>query len=379
MSPDATSPGGHPVVSESEEETSLPAKRKLEKDTDQSYTPRMEPGLHRIADTTPDFNAAYKSDAPKDSKDRARNAAKYPGGFCFLTAKENTTGSAVVFAHLIDKSLSGDIDAIRTLEYNWGFEANSFNLHTHRNLLELCLEYHDVLDRHYAMFVPSHEDIMIMEEFTRLPVAERRKKPAKKYFDYTEKPVQRNLGKDTSKHRSIHTFSILSINQNCASELQSHVSPFCLAWNAGKKLSKYTDLREVAVKSGSASMCTDFRRLINLFSAWSDVSQVPASFLRVTRSTYLPLGSIKFPLESEDDDWVLPPESEPDTKRQRKSRRGTNSAINGPPTTVYDAPSPSEGAAHRTRSRKASLRSRKKASSVTGPSLGGTGESRLLG
>ncbi|PBK92901.1 hypothetical protein ARMGADRAFT_1012615 [Armillaria gallica] len=392
MSHDATSPGGHPVASESEEETRLPMKRKIEKDTDHSYTPRKEPGLHLVPDTTPDFNAAYKSDAPKDSKNRARNAAKYPGGFCFLTAKENTTGSAVVFAHLIDKSLSGDMDAIRTLEYHWGFEANTFNLHTHRNLLELCLEYHDVLDRNYAIFVPSHEDIIIMEEFTRLPIAEKRKKSAKKYFDYKEKLVQvrffsLELPKEYTLHRwtleksgegykqtQEHTHFLHPFDQpELRNELQSHVSPFCLAWNAGKKLAKYTDLREVALKSGSADDVYDFRRLVNLFSTWSDVSQVPADFLGATLSMYLPVGSIQFPSESEDDDWqmkITPPAA---TKRQRTSRRGTNSAIDGPPTTVDDAPSPSEGAAHRTRSRKASLRSGKKASSVAGPSLGGTG------
>lgn len=86
-------------------------KRKSEKDADHSYTPRAEPGLRTVPDTTPEFNAAYHSDAPEDSKTRARNAAKY-GGFCFLTAKANITGSAVVFAHLIDKLLAGDTSAV---------------------------------------------------------------------------------------------------------------------------------------------------------------------------------------------------------------------------------------------------------------------------
>ncbi len=43
----------------------------------------------------------------------------------------------------------------------------------------MCLEYHDVFDRDYAMFVPSHEDIVIMSKFAQSPIADRRKKPAK--------------------------------------------------------------------------------------------------------------------------------------------------------------------------------------------------------
>ncbi|KAK0228864.1 hypothetical protein IW262DRAFT_1490820 [Armillaria fumosa] len=390
MSPDSTSPGGHPVAPESEEDTRLPMKRKSEKDTDHSYTPRNEPGLHPIPNTTPDFNAAYKSDAPKDSKNRARNAAKYPGGFCFLTAKANTTGSAVVFAHLIDKSLTGNIDTIRTLEYQWGFEANTFNLHTHRNLLELCLEYHDVLDKNYALFVPPPEDIQIMSDFTKLPFTEKRKKPAKMYFDYKEKLTQvrffsLKLPKDYTVHRWSLENSVEGYKQTqehthfphpfdqpaLRNELQSHVSPFCLAWNAGKKLVQY-DVGEVASFSSSADDLYDFRRIIRLYKAWTDSSQVPPGFLNGTRSTYLPVGSIQFPSESEDDDWELQ-YTPPDTKRPRTSRRGTNAAIDGPPTTVDDAPSPSEEVAYRTRSRKASLRSGKKASSGAAPSLGGSG------
>ncbi|KAK0431504.1 uncharacterized protein EV420DRAFT_1656560 [Desarmillaria tabescens] len=333
----------------SEEEITLLKKRKSEKDTDHSYTPRNELALYRIPDITPEFNAAYKSDAPKDSKIRARNAAKY-GGFCFLTAKANTTGTAVVFAHLIDKSLSGDINAIRSLEYHWGFEANTFNLHTHRNLLELCLEYHDILGTNYAMFVPSQEDIKTMHDFTRLPIAEKRKKPAKMYFDYKEKPIQvRFFSLELPKKYLVSRWTLQQSEEGykqtqertdffypfdqpeLRNHLQSHVSPFCLAWNAGKKLAKYDD-DALDLISTSAQDQFDFRRLVASSS-----------------------------LRSEDDDWEL--QIKPVAKRQRTSRRGTNS---GPPTTADDAPSPSERAARRTKSKKT-------ASSVAGSDLGRAG------
>ncbi|KAG7440610.1 uncharacterized protein BT62DRAFT_997651 [Guyanagaster necrorhizus] len=309
---------------------------------DHSYTPRKELALSQ------------------DSKNWAREAAKY-GGFCVLTAKVNTTGTAVVFAHLIDKSLSSDTDA---------------------RLLLVCLEYHNILDRNYAMFVPSQEAIKTIHDFTLLPNAEKRKKPAKMYFDYKEKSIQvQSFSLKLSKEYMVSCWTLQQSEEEykqtqertdvfypfhqpeLRNQLQSHVSPFCPGWNAGRKLAKYDD-NALDLLSTSAQDQFDFRRLVGFSTTWNDDSTVPVDFLNGTRSTFFPIGSIQFPSESEEDGRELQIKSI--TKRQRTSRRGTSSAVNGPPTTTNDAPSPSERAARRTRSKKT-------ASSIAGLSLGQTG------
>ncbi len=119
------------------------------------------------------------------------------------------------------------------------------------------------------------------------------------------------------KQTQEHTHFLYPFDQpELRKQLQSHVSPFCLAWNAGKKLAKY-DANAMASISTSPEDLLDFLPLIQLYTAWSDASQVPADFLDGTRSTSLPVGSIQFPSESEDDDWdkeITPPAA---TKRQR--------------------------------------------------------------
>ncbi len=132
-------------------------------------------------------------------------------------------------------------------------------------------------------------------------------------------------------------------------------APFFWRGMRGKKLAEI-DYEVVKLIPTSREDRLDFMTLIELYSKWSDASTVPADFLHATCSTFLPVNRIQFPSESEDDDWdrqVSPPNSA-NTKRQRTSHKGTGSTIDGPPTTVDDAPSLSELAA---RTRKESLRS----------------------
>ncbi|KAK0211062.1 hypothetical protein DFS33DRAFT_348659 [Desarmillaria ectypa] len=219
-----------------------------------------------------------------------------------------------------------------------------------------------------------------MVDLSNLPIAEKRKKLAKMYFDYKEKRVQvRFFSLELPKEYIVSRWTLQRSKEGyeqgkgrldflysfdqplLRNQLQSHVSPFCLAWNAGKKLAKYDD-GAIELISTSAEDKFDFLRLVGLYNTWQDASSVPAAFLHATRSTFLPVDSIQFPSEPEDDDWEL--QIKPVTKRQRASRRGKSSAIDDSLATIADdAPPPSERAAHRTRSKKTAF-------SIAGPSLG---------
>ncbi|KAF8903795.1 hypothetical protein CPB85DRAFT_1255642 [Mucidula mucida] len=276
-----------------------PLRQPKRKPHDPAYTPSQDatPQAPTSDYHSPNRNIAWREDIKPEAK-KAVIEASPSHDACLVCQIANKYGKTTCAAHLIDKGLAGFEDLIVALAYHWGMRTGSLRLflHSRYNIVILCLIHHNWLDERIIMLFPAHKDIVKMAKFKKRPIKKRREQPALQYMD--NGPVREctlafcdhEEGDEFVRH-TIHrqedgtwkngpdeerkVYKAPFTDKELAS-IATHVNPFFLAWNAGRKID---ELSEEKIASLPPTIIDDAKQILALYRSWATTVSVSKKLL----------------------------------------------------------------------------------------------------